>query len=169
MADAALRQPEMAEWARTATTAGELSTILDGLLPYRGHARARRVIGFATGQSESPGESFSRVQFHALGYPPPELQVEFFDELGFIGCVDFYWPHLGLIAEFDGLSKYGDRRKYQRGMTLEQILMLEKTREDRLRRVSRDFVRLDWAKVVNRRLLAEYLRAHGLVERRSSR
>jgi len=101
----------------------------------------------------------------ALGYPDPELQVEFVDEEGSIGFVDFFWPELGLIGEFDGRSKYGEQRRYQRNITLEQILVSEKEREDRLRRVSRSFVRLDWAKVSDRRRLAAYLRPHGLVER----
>lgn len=143
----------------------QLLTAMDGLEPYRGLTRARKVIDFASPLSGSPGESFSRVQFLALGYPAPEQQVEFFDEHGSIGFVDFFWRELGLICEFDGRSKYGKMRRFQRDMTLEQILMSEKEREDRLRRVSRSFVRLDWAKVSDRRRLAAYLRPHGLVER----
>ena len=169
MADAALHVPDETEWRRKATTALDLTTTLDSLRPYRGLAKAQRVLDFADGRSESPGESFSRVQFHALGYPPPLLQIDFFDEIGFIGCVDFYWPQLGLIGEFDGLSKYGRKRRYQSGLTLDQILMIEKKREDRLRRVSSGFVRLDWQKVSNRRALAGFLRPHGLVEGRGSR
>jgi len=164
MADAALRPAKGTTVGRTTTL--ELSEQLETLKPYRGSLKAQKVINFATGKSESPGESYSRVQFLALGYPPPELQVDFYDELGWIGRVDFFWRHLGLICEFDGLSKYGARRLYQRGLTLEQILMVEKKREDRLRRVSTDFVRLDFEKVENRRALAEYLRPHGLVELR---
>ena len=166
MADAALRATDGGEWRRVPTSASELTRTLEQLLPYRGHARAQRVINFATGLSGSPGESFSRVQFHSLGYPPPELQVEFVDEQGSIGFVDFYWPHLGLICEFDGLSKYGVRRRYQLQMTREQILLDEKIREDRMRRVSDGFVRLGWARVADRRALATYLARHGLVATR---
>jgi hypothetical protein len=155
---------------RGASTKLELLGMMDALEPYRGLTRARKVVDFASPLSDSPGESFSRVQFLALGYPDPQQQVEFWDEEGFIGFVDFFWPELGLICEFDGRSKYGKQREYQRDLTLEQILMREKDREDRLRRVSRSFVRLDWAKVSDRRRLAAYLRPHGLVEQgRSTR
>lgn len=161
-----VRAVAMADRAlRVGLTPDDLTCTMDALAPYRGLTRARRVAAFATAQSESPGESFSRVQFLALGYPAPELQVEFFDERGSIGFADFFWRDLGLIAEFDGQSKYGAQRLYQRDMTLEQILLSEKAREDRMRRVSRSFVRLDWAKVSDRGRLAAYLRPHGLVER----
>ena len=167
MADAALRTPDATEWNRVPTSTAELHAVLESLLPYRGHARAGRVISFATGLAESPGESFARVQFHALGLPAPELQVPFYDELGLIGIADFYWRHLGLICEFDGLSKYGVLRRYQRGMTTQQVVIDEKKREDRMRRVSDDFVRLDWPTVQDRRTLAAHLRPHGLVASRS--
>lgn len=160
-----VRAVAMADHAmRGGLTLDHLTATADALGSYRGLTRARRVGEFASALSESPGESFSRVQFHALGYPAPELQVEFFDEGGSIGFADFYWRNLGLIVEFDGRSKYGAQRLYQRGMTLEQILLSEKAREDRMRRVSRSFARLDWAKVSDRRRLAGYLRPHGLVE-----
>ncbi|TBN57774.1 hypothetical protein EYE40_10445 [Glaciihabitans arcticus] len=137
-------------------------TELDELLPYRGAVQARRAIEFSTALSGSPGESLGRVQFHALRLPAPELQVEFFDELGSIGFVDFYWRDLGLIGEFDGVSKYGARRLFQTGLTLRDILMREKAREDRLRRVSRGFVRLGWKLVNDRQALAAELRRYGL-------
>ena len=162
MVDCGLRDDDD---GRGASTKLQLLNMMDALEPHRGLARARKVVDFASPLSGSPGESFSRVQFLALGYPDPRQQVEFWDEEGFIGFVDFFWPELGLICEFDGRSKYGKQRQYQRDMTLDQILMREKLREDRLRRVSRSFVRLDWAKVSDRRRLAAYLRPHGLVER----
>ena len=148
-----------------APTKQDLHGLMDELAPYRGLGRAVRVVEFASAASGSPGESFARVQFRALGYPDPELQVEFFDERGSIGFADFFWRELGLIGEFDGRSKYGRLRKFQSEMTLEQILLSEKEREDRMRRVSRSFVRLDWARVSNRRALADFLRPHGLIER----
>ena len=135
----------------------------------RGTVRATSVIEFASPLAASPGESFARVQFLALGYPPPELQVEFFDENGFAGEVDFYFRELDLIVEFDGASKYGARREFQRDLTLEQILLREKAREDRLRRLVRSFARINWTLTADRRALANHLRPHGLVERGRSR
>lgn len=135
----------------------------------RGAVRAASVTQFASPLAASPGESFARVQFRALGYPSPELQVEFFDEDGFAGEVDFYFRELDLIVEFDGASKYGARREFQQELTLEQLLLKEKAREDRLRRLVRSFARINWALTADRRALAQHLRPHGLIERGRSR
>jgi len=134
-----------------------------------GIARARAVIEFASALAESPGESLARVQFHALGFPTPELQVSFFDEKGFAGEVDFYFRELDLIVEFDGRSKYGPEREFQTGLSLEEILLQEKDREDRLRRLVRSFARINWTLASDRRALASHLRPHGLIELGRSR
>ena len=134
-----------------------------------GISRARSVAEFASELAASPGESLSRVQFLALGYPTPELQVSFCDEQGFAGDVDFYFRDLDLIVEFDGRSKYGPDREFQTGLSLEQILLKEKDREDRLRRLVRSFARIIWALASDRRALANHLRPHGLIEKGRSR
>lgn len=128
----------------------------------RGAARARRVAEFSTGLSGSPGESVSRVQFHLLGFLPPQLQVPFSDADGFIGYADFYWPELDLIGEFDGDVKYLDK-VYRRGMLPEQVVLAEKRRENRLRRVVRALERWDWRVALDQRALVNRLRPHGLV------
>lgn len=143
-----------------------LREILDALLPYPGATRGRRALEFASPLSESPGESFTRVQCHALGLPPPQLQVPFSDARGLIGYADFYWPHLDLVVEFDGASKYSAHRLYQRTVTLEELVLAEKDREDRMRRVVKRFVRLRWPVVKDRRLLAQRLMEEGLVRGR---
>jgi hypothetical protein len=99
----------------------------------------------------------------ALGLPAPELQVDFYDERGFIGTVDFYWPELELIGEFDGEVKYGAQRRYQRSLSPTQVLIAEKEREDRLRRVSKNFARWGWKVALDRPRLANLLRPFGLV------
>jgi len=152
-------------WVDSATDQAQLLQLLERLEPYAGSVRARRVLEFASALSGSPGESVARVQFHALGLPSPELQVEFSDEHGLIGFADFYWPDLDLIVEFDGKSKYGAARRYQLGLTPQQLLQQEKAREDRLRRVVTSFTRIDWAKTRDRRILAEHLRRYGLSPR----
>ena len=134
-----------------------------------GIARAQAVAEFASALAASPGESLARVQFHALGYPRPELQVSFFDEKGFAGDVDFYFRELDLIVEFDGRSKYGPEREFQTGLSLEEILLREKDREDRLRRLVRSFARIDWTLASDRHALASHLRPHGLIEKGRSR
>ena len=102
------------------------------------------------------------MQFHALGFPAPELQVPFYDERGFIGCVDFYWRHLGLVGEFDGHVKYRNA-VYLRGRLPEEVVIAEKQREDRIRRVTKGFVRWDWRTAMDRAALAERVRPFGLV------
>ena len=105
----------------------------------------------------------SRVQIHALGLPAPELQVDFHDHEGLIGTVDFYWRHLGLVGEFDGYSKYGDKRRFARHLSAEEVLVAEKLREDRLRAVVDGVVRWDWKVALDRHELGARLARHGLV------
>jgi hypothetical protein len=139
-----------------------LLTLMDTLEPYRGLVSARRAVGFADGGSGSPAESFGRVQFHALRLPPPELQVPFYDEAGLIGYADFYWREIDLVGEVDGRSKYAASRQFQRGITPDELLWQEKRREDRLRRVVRSVVRLDWETISDRRALAARMAQGGL-------
>jgi hypothetical protein len=146
-------------------TAPQLAETLDQLGLYPGRLAAARAIGFADGGAGSPIESQGRVQFHALGLEPPELQVEFFDDEGSIGFADWYWRSLDLIAEADGKSKYGPNRHFQPGMSLEELVMREKRREDRLRRKVRAFARLDAQTIDNRRALATRMAEYGLVPR----
>jgi len=170
MADAALQEPRIGEIRNElgvpAVRKHQLLQALGSLLPYPGSARARLAIDFADGCSGSPAESFCRVQFHALGLPAPELQVEISDEFGSIGFADFYWRHLGLVCEYDGRSKYGAFRQFQRNISAEQVLWQEKVREDRMRRVVKGFARLTSETVRDRHALADYLRTYGLVPRR---
>ena len=139
-----------------------LVALMDTLEPYRGLVAARRAVDFANGGSGSPAESFGRVQFHALKLPPPELQVPFFDDDGLIGYADYYWREIDLIGEVDGRSKYGADRHFQRDISVEQLVRREKLREDRLRRVAKAFVRLDWDTIADRRALARRMATHGL-------
>lgn len=140
----------------------DLFCLLESRTPFRGAVRARRAIEFADGHSGSALESYFRVQCHALGLPAPTLQAPFYDEQGLIGYTDFFWPHLGLIIEIDGASKYGSARRFQRGIDPAEIVRLEKLREDRLRRVSNDFARPPWPVVKDLRALATFLNRHGL-------
>lgn len=141
---------------------GAIRDELDALGRIPGFARARTAIEFADPRAASPGESLCRVQFGLLGVPPPRLQVEFKDATGTIGAVDFYWPEFDLVAEFDGDVKYGENRQFQRNLTPQQVLVAEKRREDRLRRVVRSVARIDWATARDRRALAALLAFHGL-------
>ncbi len=171
MLDDGLRQPTTGEWREgtLAPTQQQVLAQLEELLPTPGHARGRLAIGFADGASGSPGESVSRVQFRALRLPIPELQVPFYDHLGYIGTVDFYWRERGLIGEFDGNSKYGDSRRFARHLTPAEVLVAEKEREDRLRAVSEGFVRWGWSTAMDRPALGALLASRGLTGSRPAR
>lgn len=100
----------------------------------RGEVRARRVVGFATAQSDSVRESQSRVVLDQLGFPAPELQREFLLPGGRRVRGDFFWEEWDHLGEFDGTGKYIDPTMLH-GKTPEQALIDEKDREDALRRI----------------------------------
>jgi hypothetical protein len=109
-----------------------------------GTRRRDFALGFADSRSGSPGESLSRVAIHRAGLPAPDLQVEFHDDRGQIGFVDFHWPDRRIVGEFDGEGKY--RRDLSgRDRSPADIVIAEKWREDRLRAVGQRVVRWGWS------------------------
>lgn len=109
-----------------------------------GMPAARRVVAFADGRSASPGESRSRVALMLAGIPTPVLQWEVRDrDGGFVGCVDFGWPGLMTVGEFDGRVKYG--ALVRPGETPADVVYREKLREDALRAEGLAVVRWTWA------------------------
>ncbi|GEL24633.1 CTP synthase [Pseudonocardia sulfidoxydans NBRC 16205] len=106
-----------------------------------GATAAGRVVAFADGRAESVGESRSRVALRRYGLPTPELQWEVRGGGRFIGRVDFGWPALRTIGEFDGRTKY--TRDSQDDAA--DVVWAEKRREDALRAVGLRVVRWTWA------------------------
>ncbi|NQX29633.1 hypothetical protein HQQ81_19990 [Microbacteriaceae bacterium VKM Ac-2854] len=98
----------------------------------RGVKQARFVVAFADGGSGSPGESLSRLRMKDCGIPTPQLQVPHHDRRGLAGITDFGWTAFGLVGEFDGKVKY-TRAQYLNGRTVEEVVLAEKVREDRIR------------------------------------
>lgn len=145
VADAALRRttdphPDV---PRTFLSLGELRAELELLPVNRGSVKARRVVEFANGLADRPGESLSRVAIHQLGLTPPELQVRLQGASGRWYVVDFWWPEFNHIGEFDGQHKYSDPR-FLRGRTPHQALLDEKFREDDLRAAPHGMSRWGW-------------------------
>ncbi|ADB29576.1 hypothetical protein Kfla_0453 [Kribbella flavida DSM 17836] len=101
-----------------------------------GSTTARAALNFRNPLAESVGESRLRVVMHDHGLPPPTLQVPFEDVGGFIGRVDFFVSSMRTVIEFDGLTKYADGSA--------EILVQEKIREDRLRALGLEVVRVTW-------------------------
>lgn len=134
----------------------ELAVVLEFAARWVGSAQARRVAAFLDGRSESVGESFSRVRCHELGLPAPEPQYDVFDDEGLhIGRADFGWPEFRTLGEFDGEVKY--RRLRRLDETVEDAVIREKLREDRLRDLGWQVVRWIWAELFRAEVIAERL------------
>jgi hypothetical protein len=123
----------------------DLVAALERAPRWPGSPAARRAIAFADGLSESVGESRSRVAIAAAGLAAPVLQweVRAAGTGAFIGRVDFAWPALRVVAEFDGLVKYG--RTLRPGQDPVEVLVEEKLREDALRAEDLGMVRWTWS------------------------
>ena len=120
------------------TTVDELQTWLARLSRHRDVTHARQVVRLADARSESVGETRTRLLLNAIGFWPTP-QVEIRDPQGrLVGRVDFLLDRERIIIEFDGLVKYADA-------TGREALAAEKSREDRLRALGYEFVRLTWA------------------------
>jgi hypothetical protein len=134
---------------------------LEGALDQAGHlpkvGAARRALRFADGRSESVGESRTRLVLRSLGLPDPELQVEVLDRGQFVARVDFAYPELGVVIEFDGETKYG--ALLAPGESPSDAVIREKHREDDLRRLGLVVVRLTWGELSDRRLVYDRVTA----------
>lgn len=132
----------------------------ESMLPFRGHARARRLITFAETGAGSPRESASRVTIATLGFPPPILQQHFIID-GRDAWSDFYWSDEDAAGECDGESKYRDPRM-RGGRSVEDVVIAEKLREDAIRRQVRAFTRWTSAEAFSARALRPKLLELGL-------
>lgn len=163
VADAALRLNLLAErsGAFSPLDVGELEIELARLGSGRGAARARRVIGFADGRAQLPGESVSRCTMLAIGCPIPDLQHELRGSRGQVYYIDFHWAGQRIGAEFDGRVKYDDPR-YLRGRSPADAVIAEKEREDEIRPQLTGFGRWGFGVAREPRELASRLHRIGL-------
>ncbi|MGA8258015.1 MAG: type IV toxin-antitoxin system AbiEi family antitoxin domain-containing protein [Nocardioides sp.] len=124
-----------------------------------GHARMSRwpdtlglyrAIHLADGKAQSVLETRTRLLCHDSRLPAPEAQFIVMGPLGeIIGIVDFAWPERKVMVEVDGREKY---LKFRRpGESIEDAVLREKVREDRLRESTGWLVvRLSWADIEHR-------------------
>jgi hypothetical protein len=121
----------------------------------RGAGVVRNSAGQLSELRESALESRSWARFLEWGIPLPQMQVDVHDNSGFVGRVDFRWPHARVVGEADGRVKYQTR----------DDLYAEKRREDRLRALGLTVVRWSWhdldngGDLVRRRLELAFARA----------
>lgn len=136
--DAALRREAVAghvqdedraaEWRRRLTDRADMRHT-------RGIRQARRIVEFADGRAQLPGESVSRLQLNRLGYRDIELQVHVVGPDQEDYWMDFGFPRSQAFGEFDGGGKYV-RADMTGGRAPEQIVFDEKIREDIVRGVT---------------------------------
>jgi hypothetical protein len=117
-------------------TRADLTGLLDWSALRKDRPAARVVAARASGLHESAGESRCAWLLHVLGLPQARPQVTLRTRAGdFVARVDLYIAEHRLVVEFDGMGKYTDPAVVRR----------EKLREDRLRALGVQVVRLTWA------------------------
>ena len=129
---------------RAGATSDELLDVMTLCGQWQGGRMAGRVAAFADGRAASAGESLTRVLFAQQGLPDPELQRPFSDAAGVIGVVDFLFEEQATIVEFDGKLKYRVLPGADPDAAGDTVFR-EKRREDRLRALGCEVVRLVWS------------------------
>jgi len=145
MLDAALRAKM--------TSTERLAQHLEGRSALRAPARVMRAVLAADGKSENAGESLSRARMIECGFAVPVLQKKLPVREGPTPRVDYFWPDVDLIGEFDGFIKYGRAG----GEVDADALWKEKRREDALRAVGHGMVRWVWDEAWNAPTLTRLL------------
>lgn len=139
--------------ARSLVTQEELQDWLGRLSRHPSVRSARLAADLADARSESVGESRTRLVLWSLDLGVPTPQVEIRDGSGFlVGRVDFLYEEQRTVVEFDGLVKYGAAEG-------RQALVAEKRREDRLRDLGYQVVRVTWAELDRPVLLKQRIQA----------
>ncbi|MCT1605885.1 endonuclease domain-containing protein [Nesterenkonia massiliensis] len=149
---------------RSAGTEEDLNRWAEVLPSMRARSRTRRAWDLSDARAENPGESFSRVLIHQLGYDPPDLQTKLTLHDGTIAYVDFMWDSAGIAGEFDGDQKYLKAASF--GMTAQEAVLKEKKREDAIRRLGYRVIRWDWSSLQDPRRLDRILNEAGVPRRR---
>lgn len=148
--DAALR--------RGLVTEADLMAEAAVLSPHQGRRRALEAVLLMDGRSESVGESRTRLALRRLGFTP-DSQVVLRDADGlFVARVDLLVD--GVVLEFDGMVKYTRQRDAEDGAAEpEQVVWLEKRREDAIRRLGHPVERVIWSELDRPGLLGARVRA----------
>ncbi|MCX6461562.1 MAG: hypothetical protein NTZ03_14800 [Actinobacteria bacterium] len=121
-----------------AVTREQLESVLERTEHLRGRVRAVEAFTLLDGRRETALESLSFARFIEWGIPVPVMQHELWDDEGFVGRVDFWWPEFGLVGEADGRVKYAGSP---------DAMWHEKRRELRLQRLGLRVVRWVWIDV----------------------
>lgn len=152
----------------------ELTRGLDWIRGHPGTGQLDAFLRLADGSSESPGETRLRHVFHLMRcHVVPQSWIR---DGEFAARVDFELVDARVIVEFDGLVKYGSSPTRPGEPDGRHALIAEKQREDRLRELGYDVVRVTWRDLddpasLSRRINAAITRSrarHGCPGRRPS-
>lgn len=127
-----------------------------GVCPgWPGHEVVTAATALTDPEAESPGESLTRLLLRSLGYSV-RSQVEIrATSPEFSARVDFLLEFYPVVIEFDGLKKYAAAD----GSADHGALVRAKAREDRLRALGYEVVRLVWADLKQPERVRELLEA----------
>ena len=126
-----------------------------------GHPRSQGIadlLRHADGRHESPGETRLAHALRLLGIAAtPQVRIP-----GSNAIVDFLLDDAPVVIEFDGRVKYGrgadELDPFGRRRSGQEVLWQEKRREDRLRELGYEVVRVVWSELDSPRELAARLR-----------
>lgn len=111
---------------------GDLERRLASLRGRPGVRKAERIVAFADGRAQLPGESVSRLRLQRLGFREVDLQVRIPAPGDGAFFCDFGLEEINAFGEFDGVGKYLDPAK-RGGRSVEEAVVDEKWREDWVR------------------------------------
>lgn len=165
IADGGLRSHSMragGEYDESAASA--LSDSIEELVARSAHGRRRahRVLRFADGRAQLPGESISRIRLLELGFRDVAIQRRVPGPDGRSYFVDFAIDDANAFGEFDGSIKYVDGRMLD-GRTTADVFDAEKQREDWIRGTThRLLARWGWPHISTAAHLGARLRAFNI-------
>lgn len=150
--------------ADAALLAGVPRTVLEHAIELAGPRQSIRritdVVAVAHPGAEGANESMSRSNLIHLGFEPPELQYELWDDRGFVAFLDFFFRRFRVGGEADGLKKFLDPALAPAGAG--RTVVNEKLREDRVLPLVAGLARWGWPEATNALLLQQKLARSGV-------
>lgn len=73
-----------------------------------GIASVKPVLDLVDAGAASPPETHTRLCLIRAGLPPPETQIEVFDDTGFVARADMGWRQWRVLVEYDGAHHWTD-------------------------------------------------------------
>jgi hypothetical protein len=125
------------------TTVDDLQIWLGRLSQHRDVTHARQAVRLADARSESVGESRTRLLLNAIGFRPTPKSRSATGTAGWSDASTSCWNASGSSSSSMGWCCIHVRRAAD--ATGREALPSEKSREDRLRALGYEFVRLTWA------------------------